>query len=222
MYCGMIDIGSNTIRLVIYESRAGEWLQRENVADYAGLISDVSDGKISEEGIGKIISALNGMKEKCAEWGCEKIYAFATASLRDIADQAGLRVLILEKTGIEIHFISGMEEAWYDYMGLQSQYQLSKGIAFDLGGGSCQMAFFEYQQVPEYGSMKIGSLRLYDEFVAGDFPTAAEMDKLRRKVRRELADFALCKGAKFPEIFGMGGAARAALKLQSCFAKRLE
>ena len=86
MKTALIDIGSNTIRLVIYDGKK----EIKNTAVYAGLISDVYEGEISQEGIFKIVSALRSMKKTANEYSCDEIYAFATASLRDISDKDGL------------------------------------------------------------------------------------------------------------------------------------
>lgn len=202
MKTALIDIGSNTIRLVIYENNK----EIKNTAVYAGLISDVSDGKISPEGIFKIISALNSMKKTATEYECGDIYAFATASLRDISDKDGLCGCIYESTGIKIEIISAEKEAYYDFLGLKSVLNIDSGAAFDLGGGSCQIIVFEKNLPRESASFKIGSQRLYDEFVSGVIPSEEEIGAVRRYVRRCISDMALLKGIGCEKIYAMGGA----------------
>jgi len=112
MRIALIDIGSNTIRLVVYDGDK----EIENTADHAGLVAEVSEGKITPAGISKLTTALVSMKKRAIELGSEKIYAFATASLRDIEDKEGLISFIEETSGIKIEIISGESEAMYDYV----------------------------------------------------------------------------------------------------------
>ena len=203
MKTALIDIGSNTIRLVVYDGAK----EIENVADYAGLISDVSEGEISAEGIFKIVCALNRMKKIALEHECDNIYAFATASLRDISDKDGLISYIYENTGINMEIISAEREAQYDFLGIRSICTDENGVAFDLGGGSCQIIVYEKNFPRESASFKIGSRKLYDEFVGGVLPSDEEKIKISRFVRRSISDMPILKGfSDGKEIYAMGGA----------------
>ena len=198
----LIDIGSNTIRLVIYDNLK----EIENVADYAGLIADVKDGMISAGGIAKIICALTKMKKTSADFGCENIYAFATASLRDIQDKESLVEAIKQATGLQIDIISGEAEAEYDYGGLKAVNNIRDGAAFDLGGGSCQLMVFKNNSVEQSVSLPIGSLKLYTDLITNILPSADEVNKISSKVAKELGAIEKLSQCGFEEIFAMGGA----------------
>lgn len=210
MKTALIDIGSNTIRLVIYDEKK----EIKNTAVYAGLISDVYEGEISQEGIFKIVSALRSMKKTANEYSCDEIYAFATASLRDISDKDGLCDFIYQATGIKIDIISEQKEAYYDYMGLRSIYDDENCVAFDLGGGSCQIIVCEKNSPREVKSFKIGSQRLCDCFVSEVLPNEDECGAIRRCVRRAVSDMVLLKGIGCSRVFAMGGAVFALTKLK--------
>lgn len=211
MPIALIDIGSNTIRLVIYDN--GQEVL--NVANHANLIADVSGGQLSAEGLGKIVSVLNQMKKKASLYNCKELYAFATASLRDIADKEGLCTVIKELTGIEIEIISGDREAMYDYIGLKKKNAVTDGAAFDLGGGSCQLFVYETGKIREFKSLKIGSLKLHGQFVSGNIPDMEESGRIKRFVRKELSSLALLKNVGCSTIYAMGGAAFALGSLSS-------
>ena len=182
MKIALIDIGSNTIRLVVYDGTE----EIENTADYAGLVAEVSNGKISPSGIMKLSSSLIKMKKRAEELGCDEIYAFATASLRGVEDKEGLVSYIEEVTGLRMEIISGEAEAMYDYYGIRSIYNEKHGIAFDLGGGSCQMILFKYGKIREFLSMPIGSLKIYSDYVYGLLPDAEEKSRIGRIIRKKI------------------------------------
>ena len=208
MIIGVIDIGSNTVRLAVYDSENLEVIK--NGVDYAGLIAYVDDGEISTQGKKVLCSAVSKMKRLAQDAKCDKIIAFATASLRDITDKENLILEVLQRTGIKMEIISGEEEAQYDYLGLKLHYNIDSGATFDLGGGSAQLITFKDGQVMVNISKKIGALKLYKTFVKATFPTAREEEKIREYVRGELSEF---QSEKNEYAFAMGGAASAMKKL---------
>lgn len=208
MSIGVIDIGSNTVRLAVYETKTFKVI--ENGVNYAGLIAYVEDGKISDAGVDVLCSAVSEMKEICEKVNCENYYAFATASLRDIEDKEALIKTVYDKTGVQMEIISGEREAEFDYLGLKLHYDVKSGAVFDLGGGSGQLITFKDGKVTASVSKKIGALKLYKTFVKGIFPTEAEEISMREFVKEELSEF---KSETHEFTFAMGGAASAIKKL---------
>lgn len=196
----LIDIGSNTIRLVVYDGLEEIY----NEAHYAELIKEVSGGKITEVGIIKLFKSLSYMKQKSEELNAENIYAFATASLRDIEDKDSLINEIKNLTGIEFKIISSEKEAYYDFLGLKSAYNINEGLAFDLGGGSCQLMSFSGGTVRETISVPIGSLKLHSLFVKDILPTEEERERILEYTSRQISVLKEFSGYK--TIHAMGGA----------------
>lgn len=208
MRVGVIDIGSNTVRLAVYDFCTLKVIK--NGVNYAGLIAYVENGEISKEGLLVLCDAVLEMKQLCEESLCDKIHAFATASLRDVKDKESLIKTVFEKTGVLMEIVSGEREAELDYKGLLMHYDVLDGAAFDLGGGSGQLITFENGAVTNHTSKKIGALKLYKQFVKDTFPTEEEEGKIRKLVRNELSDFS---GKGYDFIFAMGGAVSALKKL---------
>ena len=196
----LIDIGSNTIRLVVYDGIAEIY----NEAHYAELIKEVFDGKITEGGIIKLFKSLSYMKQKSEELNAENIYAFATASLRDIEDKDSLVKEIKNLTGIEIKIISSEKEAYYDFLCLKNTNNINEGLAFDLGGGSCQLMSFSDGTVKETISVPIGSLKLHSLFVKDCLPTQEEQEEILKYTSGQISCLKRFKG--YDIIHGMGGA----------------
>ena len=84
----LIDVGSNTIRTVVYGRRGNRARKLYSERDYTGLIAYVSNGRLTEEGVAKLCATMAHMKRFCALCRCESVTAFSTASLRGITNRA--------------------------------------------------------------------------------------------------------------------------------------
>lgn len=212
MLHAILDVGSNTIRMVIYEISGTAFRDVAHERDFAKLITYVDGGILSEEGIEKILSVMKKMSKVCKKYNCEKIHCFATASLRNVENIDSVIEKIEEETGIHMVIISGDDEARYSFYGLISQVSDSGGIGFDLGGGSCELFRFEDRNLCFFKSLKIGGQVIHRKYVKDVLPTKDEMQNIYNAILSELAPLFQIKSAGFPVIYAMGGAARNAAK----------
>lgn len=201
---GIIDIGSNTIRLVMYDKGK----QISNKGLNSEIIRDTKCGRLSREGIEKLCGQLTFLKE---EAGDNEIFAFATYAVRVLENKEEVKNIVFEKTNISIDILSGYEEAEYDFIGLKSTLNKGEsGIGADLGGGSCQIMFFENDEIVFSQSYPIGCRRIKNKFVKDIFPTEEETRNIENYVKEQLNNTKECK-----KIYMMGGTAKTAVKLYS-------
>ena len=213
MRCSLIDLGSNTVRLVVYEVKDNAFTEIFNESMFLGLISHTANGHLDEEGYQSILEALGKFSQIISLLSCKKNYCIATASLRGINNCDEIISEVKEKTGIKIEIISGEQEAYYDFCGLlHSKPQLLSGMGCDIGGGSGQIFGFDNSQITLSVSLPIGCLRIYNEFVSGVIPDKNERDKLYKYVKKLISqnDIKLCPDGV---LYAMGGTARAMAKL---------
>lgn len=212
----VIDVGSNTIRTVIYavDKAAGIAKPLISEREFASIITYVKHRQLNEAGQLQLIKVLKKMSDFCAIANSEAISCFSTASLRDAENLDAVIARVKEETSIEIRPISTAEETFYDYEGLRSLSVAGTGVGLDLGGGSCQLFHYDEAGCHCAGSMKIGCVTLTDEYVDGIFPTKSEAKKIRAKVKRAVRD--LSQGVMVPKgtfLYAMGGTARAAARV---------
>ena len=138
--CGLIDVGSNTVRAAVFEISGSEYRRVADEKDFCSLIACVDDGVLSEEGVTRLCRALTRMGQFCKEQGCDRVDCFATASLRAVRNFDEVKAKTAH-TGVEMILLSGEEEALCDYAGLQSS-GVTTGVGIDLGGGSGQLSVF--------------------------------------------------------------------------------
>lgn len=209
MKYAVIDIGSNTMRTVIYELIQNDFAVIINEKEFAELLSYIEDEVLLPEGIYRLVTILKRMKTLCEETNCQEIYCFSTASLRDIRNQKEVVDTVKDETGIEIDLLSGCDESFYDYIGLKAAIERSEGLGFDLGGGSAQLFYYNDESLVKSLSEPIGTLAMYNRFVKGLFPNSKARRKIAKHVRKYLELSGDFQGFGQEVLYGMGGTARA-------------
>jgi len=210
---GIIDLGSNTIRLSIYRGESKDFKLLLTKKSTAGLSGEVVDGRLSDAGIEKACAVLRRFKDILTGFGIAHYSAFATASLRNIKNTEQARQRIEDATGIQIDLLSGEEEARLGFVGAARTIDADSGLFVDIGGGSTELLSFRGRAVTTALSMPIGSLNLFIRYVSALLPTKKEMQLIRGEVLAELEKAGVSGAYKQADIYWVGGTARAARKL---------
>lgn len=214
MVYSVVDLGSNTIRLCIYEYSDNKL---ENLLDKkttAGLVNYVTKGILSEEGMDIAVTVLQEYKTVLENFHIseDSIHVFATASLRNIKNTEKAVSYISEKSGLAIDLLSGEEEASLGFLGATKPMEVSDGMLIDIGGGSTELAIYKNREVVSAYSMPVGSLNMYVRHVEKIIPRQEERKKIRQDVISQLHELGL-ERAVYPCICGIGGTVRSAAKL---------
>lgn len=214
---GVIDIGSNTIRLVLYKLKDGVLLPMLNKKIAAGLAAYVEmDGHMTRKGVEKTVEALYEFSQSLDNVQAEAVYAFATASLRNITNSKEVVAEVSQRSGFDIRVLSGDEEATFDFYGATRITGDSDGFIADIGGGSTELVFYNENKIVFSKSLPIGSLNSYNNFVSDIIPTPEELKSIEDAVTKQLACLRLPKcPVKSDKILTVGGSSRAAQKLIS-------
>lgn len=215
MTYGVIDMGSNTIRLCLYRLERGELISLFNKKTTAGLIGYVNKGVLDSKGIQKACDVLNEYKKMLEFANVKELYVFATASLRNISNSSEAVRRIYEETGLQVDVLSGYDEAVLDFEGACHGEKLQEGIMVDIGGGSTEILYFHGGEVKDAVSLDIGSLSMYRDYVGRLFPKKSESEAIRRKVECELDKVKFLDGKSFEVLIGIGGTIRAVKKFNN-------
>lgn len=210
----IIDIGSNTMRLSIYQCEAQQFRIMIHKKEMVGLASYVEEQRLSDSGIKTACEVLNGFKNIVDSLGVEKTFIFATASLRNISNTQEAVSIIEQQTGYLVEVISGEEEARLDFIGAMHRVELKDGLLVDIGGGSTELVPF-YKKSPVMAvSVPIGSLSLYTNYVKKILPKKEELENIRTVATDEIEQtLGTFRPEKRQKICGVGGTIRALLKL---------
>lgn len=209
--CAIIDIGSNTIRMNIYEVSDGEINKLLSKKKTLGMSNYVEDDKLTEKGIKKCIKVLEDYKDTLDKMHIEEVYPFGTAGIRNIKNSDEVIQRITDSTSLKIDLISGEKEADCVYRGVSSIYDATNCGIVDIGGGSTEIIIVEDGNVKNEISMPIGSLNLHHTYINTTiFPQKDEVKEIKRHIRSVLNDYKISKFPKEMKFYGVGGSIRAA------------
>lgn len=213
MLYGILDIGSNNIKLNVYSLEEGQVKVMFSKKKTLGLVFYVEKGKLTKEGVTKLVTTLKEMKNILDRLQIEDYHFFATASLRNIKNSDDILEIVADQVGIDVDLLSGEEEGELSFFGSISTIKKDDGILIDLGGGSVEMVLFKQGKITEKRSIPVGSLKMYNEYVSGLIPTPEESDMIRKRIFKELEKTGLKERVIF--MCGVGGSLRAIKKLLS-------
>ena len=213
MKCGIVDLGSNTIRLSIYHWEGRQFKLLMNKKEMAGLAGYIKDGVLSDRGILVACQVLSGFKALLENFDIRDIHVFATASLRNIVNTEDALDTIRAVTGVTVEVVSGSDEATLSFLGATvGGGAPATGLLADIGGGFTELVAYEKRGITSRGSLPMGSLSLFTRYVTGLFPTREERHAIRDQVEAEL-ERAKTQGVRCAHLTGVGGTIRAAAKL---------
>jgi exopolyphosphatase/guanosine-5'-triphosphate,3'-diphosphate pyrophosphatase len=185
-----IDIGSNSIKLVVVDAAASDSfavLAREREVVRLGHETFLR-GHLSRAAILRATECVRRLRSIAEARGAQKLVATATAAVREANNSANFLKAIEEKTGIKVEVLSGIEEA--RLIGLAaSQGCGAKGVAtlnIDIGGGSTELSIFRDGQPITLLSMKLGAVGLTERFLTSDPPRQKAVGELRAEIRAAL------------------------------------
>jgi exopolyphosphatase/guanosine-5'-triphosphate,3'-diphosphate pyrophosphatase len=205
----VIDIGSNTIRLVIYEkSNGGSYKESENIKTVARLRQYLTQEKVLQsEGMTLLIDILQGFQEIIDFHHISNIYCVATATIRQAKNQQEIVAIVKEKTGFNMQIFSEREEAFFGYYAVSHSTPIDTGITIDIGGGSTEITYFENRELIHYHSFSFGVVSLKDQFMKQDRITEMERNKLTEYILKSFDQLPWLRNLQVP-IIAIGGSAR--------------
>lgn len=156
---GIVDIGSNTVVLVIYDSISPIHVQ-EYYSEAVHLIGYNNNGVMLQEGIDKTLNVLRQYKKRIEEAQVEEYYAFITEPWRHLKNTDDF-LNQLAQSGFIIDPLSGRQEAELTFFGSRMDCShITKGNAFDVGGGSSELISYIDNEIHEAYSIPVGAVRL--------------------------------------------------------------
>ena len=214
----IIDIGSNSIRLTLYEIENSSFkiLFREKIM--AGLAGYVENGALSAEGVECACAGLLTFRSILQTLHIEHISVFATASLRNISNTQQALGIIRAATGYSVEVLSGESEALLGYAGAMQELHLRSGAFLDIGGASTEIVTFDEGKPVDFASFPIGSLSLYRRCVKSILPGQGSLKRLQQEIDKTIQPGHAAL-AERPLLVGVGGTARAAFKLAQHYYK---
>lgn len=160
---GLIDIGSNTIRLVVYAiDHRFNITELQNIKTPARLSQYLERSKksvvMSQTGIDLLIEVLQSFKIVADKAGVDKLFPVATAAIRQSDNRDDILAQVKKQVGIEITILSEKQEATFGQYAILHSVDVPDGITIDIGGGSCEVTLFKNQKMLQFHSFPFGNV----------------------------------------------------------------
>jgi exopolyphosphatase/guanosine-5'-triphosphate,3'-diphosphate pyrophosphatase len=207
----VIDLGSNSFRLVVFMAWEGWWRRTDEIYEPVRIGEGLAaTGRLGEEPMRRALATLDVFDHFCraAELSGERVDALATSAIRDAENAAGFLALARERTSLPIRVLSREEEARYGYLAAVNSTTLTDGCVLDLGGGSLQLVRVAERMAQELGSWRLGAVRMTERFLPANGPAKRrQIEQLREHVAVELQRAGWLAQAG-PRLVGLGGTVR--------------
>jgi exopolyphosphatase/guanosine-5'-triphosphate,3'-diphosphate pyrophosphatase len=184
-----IDIGSNSCRMKIARVVAHQLKTLAEDREVTRLGASVFEsGLVSPEAMALTLRALKRFQRTVQQHGVDQIRVVATAAMRDARNGPAFQAWVKAETGWNMEIISGLEEGRLIHRGvIAGEVGVGgKVLLIDLGGGSCEITLSEHKRIKETSSVPLGAVRLTEQFLRSDPPTAEDLGRMSRWIQREL------------------------------------
>ncbi|HEU4631888.1 MAG TPA: hypothetical protein VFS08_19210 [Gemmatimonadaceae bacterium] len=204
----VIDVGSNSIRLVVADvapdGRIAVVEERRETPRLGAGLHDT--GRLSDGATGRALEALHGMATLAGQRHAERVVAVATSAVRDAVNGADFLQLVRETTGLALRVLDGTEEANLALRSARAHFDLDAGrtVVMDVGGGSLELALSAPGTRPQLHSHPLGAIRLTERFLARGQSRRA-VRRLRDAVRAALRESVDADAWRAPVLIGSGG-----------------
>ncbi|MCR8722977.1 Ppx/GppA family phosphatase [Frigidibacter sp. ROC022] len=203
---GVVDVGSNSVRLVVFDGAARSPAYFYNEKILCGLGAGLAEtGRLNPEGKARTIDALRRFQILAEGMGIAPLTAVATAAVRDAADGPEFRETVLRETGLALYVIDGEEEARLSAQGVLLGWPEADGLVCDIGGSSMELAEVHDGAVGRRLSSPLGPLKLQG--------FKGSKKALRGYIADVMQDLAARMGRDNKRIFLVGGSWRAIARI---------
>ncbi|MCY0927139.1 Ppx/GppA phosphatase family protein [Streptomyces sp. H27-H1] len=224
MRLGVLDVGSNTIHLLVVDAHPGARPLPAHSHKVELRLAELLDehGAVTPEGVERLVAVIGDAVQAAEDKGCEDLLPFATSAVREATNADEVLARVKAETGIDLPVLSGGDEARLTFLAARRWFGWSAGklLLLDIGGGSLEIAYGIDEDPDAAVSLPLGAGRLTAGWLPGDPPDQADMRALRRHVRAQIArtvgefsrfgtpDRVVATSKTFKQLARIAGAAR--------------
>lgn len=191
MRLGVLDVGSNTVHLLVVDAHPGARPLPAYSHKAELRLAELLDarGAISEAGVERLVATVQDALQVAEDKGVESVLPFATSAVREASNGEEVLRRVAAETEVELQVLSGEDEARLTFLAARRWLGWSAGrlLVLDIGGGSLEIAYGLDEDPDAAVSLPLGAGRLTAGDLPGDPPEAEDVRTLRRRVRAEIA-----------------------------------
>ncbi|HEV7452528.1 MAG TPA: Ppx/GppA phosphatase family protein [Pseudonocardiaceae bacterium] len=190
MRLGVLDVGSNTVHLLVVDAHRGAHpMPMSSEKSMLRLAEQMdADEKITCAGADHLIRTVRDAVDAALSMGCEDLMAFATSAVRDASNVGAVLTRVQAETGVELEVLSGDQEARLTFLAVRRWCGWSAGrlLMLDIGGGSLEIASGIDEKPDVAVSLPLGAGRLTRTWLRHDPPRRRELAHLREHIVEQL------------------------------------
>ncbi|MBC2588734.1 MULTISPECIES: Ppx/GppA phosphatase family protein [Rhodococcus] len=190
MRLGVLDVGSNTVHLLVVDAhRGGHPTPMSSTKATLRLSENTDDrGDITPQGADRLVETVADFAGIARTSGCEELMAFATSAVRDANNSEAVLRRVRAETGVALEVLSGVDEARLTFLAVRRWYGWSAGriLCLDIGGGSLELTFGGDEDPDCAFSLQLGAGRLTRDWLSEDPPGKRRVAVLRDWLDAEL------------------------------------
>jgi exopolyphosphatase/guanosine-5'-triphosphate,3'-diphosphate pyrophosphatase len=184
-----IDIGTNTILLLIAQAKEGlvkPLLEKETIVRLGEGLQQT--GILSEAAMERGIQTLSQYLKECHEMGIQRIFAAGTSALREAKNSDHFLTMAKDRLNLSIEIISGEEEAQLSFLAVTRDLGNHKKpiLVVDVGGGSTEFVLGKGNQISRWVSLPVGSVRFTEKFLLSDPVQEREWIRMKKEILKQL------------------------------------
>ncbi|MCP2249886.1 Ppx/GppA phosphatase family protein [Lentzea aerocolonigenes] len=194
MRLGVLDVGSNTVHLLVVDAHRGAhpipMTSEKSMLRLAEQLD--SKGMLTKAGADQLVRAVAGAKASAKRSGCDDLMAFATSAVREAGNSAEVLDRVRGETGVDLQVLSGEDEARYTFLAVRRWYGWSAGklLCLDIGGGSLELAVGRDESPDMAFSVPLGAGRLTRTRFKKDPPRRSEVRETTDWLAEQMAPVA--------------------------------
>ena len=207
---GIIDIGSNSVRLVVAQAGpGGSFKIIDSIKDSVRLGQNLGPGNdLNAAKMEQALDTLRFFKDLCGALEADPVLVVATEAVRRSANQKQFLSLAQSKLGFDVRVISGAEEAFYDYLGVVNSMDIRDGLIMDIGGSSTELILVNDRQLRERTSIHWGAINLTDQYNGLNASNAQHGHQFREFLLQIYRDIPWLQQDTGSPLIGIGGTMR--------------
>ena len=194
MRLGVLDVGSNTVHLLVVDAhRGGHPTPMSSTKAALRLAESIDDsGRLTRRGADKLVDTVDEFAKIAASSGCAELMAFATSAVRDAKNSDDVLARVRSQTGVDLRALTGVDESRLTFLAVRRWYGWSAGriINLDIGGWSLELSTGVDEAPDDALSLPLGAGRLTREWLPDDPPGRRRVAMLRDWLDTELTQSA--------------------------------
>ncbi|CAH1852212.1 Ppx/GppA family phosphatase [Convivina praedatoris] len=219
-YLGIIDLGSNSARMVIEDLHPD--------GSYTEILREKTDTRIAQnmgsslvlqpEPMRRTIAVLKEFKARLDQYGPLATKAITTAAVRTAKNQTEFLDLVRQEVDIEFEVLTGTQEAHYDYLGVMATLSdIQNGVILDTGGASVELIGFKNRQEQHEISLPFGAVNLSEKYQLADDVKQVNVEAACASINQQYQELKWLDNFKNDSVILLGGANRSLARVARAF-----